>query len=90
MADSRGRLRKIRQGLSPAEWTRLGGMVAAVVYPTSGATVPVAATLDALATGDLTADPYVDMGLVAPVDAAFDRDDGIVGSDPQHDARAAR
>src|SRR6266487_1716700 len=31
MADSRGRLRKIRQGLSPAEWTRLGGMVAAVV-----------------------------------------------------------
>jgi len=31
MADPRGRLRKIRQGLSPAEWTRLGGMVAAVV-----------------------------------------------------------
>jgi nickel/cobalt transporter (NiCoT) family protein len=30
MADPRGRLRKIRQGLSPAEWTRLGGMVAAV------------------------------------------------------------
>src|ERR1700757_3768807 len=31
MADPRGRLRKIRQGLSPAEWARLGGMVAAVV-----------------------------------------------------------
>src|SRR6266699_2389197 len=31
MADPRGRLRRIRQGLSPAEWTRLGGMVAAVV-----------------------------------------------------------
>src|SRR5436189_560175 len=31
MTDPRGRLRKIRQGLSPAEWTRLGGMVAAVV-----------------------------------------------------------
>src|SRR5436305_6233013 len=31
MADPRGRLRKIRQGLSPAEWTRLGGMVAVVV-----------------------------------------------------------
>ena len=31
MADPRGLLRKIRQGLSPAEWTRLGGMVAAVV-----------------------------------------------------------
>src|SRR5712672_4366984 len=31
MADPRGRLRKIRQGLSPAERTRLGGMVAAVV-----------------------------------------------------------
>src|SRR2546430_1321982 len=31
MAEPRGRLRKIRQGLSPAEWTRLGGMVAAVV-----------------------------------------------------------
>jgi high-affinity nickel-transport protein len=31
MADPRGRLRKIRQGLSPAEWTRMGGMVAAVV-----------------------------------------------------------
>jgi len=31
MADPRGRLRKIRQGLSPAEWTRLGGMVAAVI-----------------------------------------------------------
>ena len=31
MADPRGRLRKIRQGLSPAEWTRLGAMVAAVV-----------------------------------------------------------
>src|SRR5207344_3309695 len=30
MADSPGRLRKIRQGLSPTEWTRLGGMVAAV------------------------------------------------------------
>jgi high-affinity nickel-transport protein len=30
MADPRGRLRKIREGLSPAEWTRLGGMVAAV------------------------------------------------------------
>jgi len=30
MADPRGRLRRIRQGLSPAEWTRLGGMVAAV------------------------------------------------------------
>ena len=31
MADPRGRLRKIRQGLSPAEWTRLGGMIAAVI-----------------------------------------------------------
>src|SRR6201987_856534 len=31
MADPRGRLRRIRQGLSPAEWTRMGGMVAAVV-----------------------------------------------------------
>src|SRR5690349_6774583 len=31
MADPRGRLRRIRQRLSPAEWTRLGGMVAAVV-----------------------------------------------------------
>src|SRR4249919_2703002 len=31
MADPRGRLRKIRQGLSPAEWARLGGMVGAVV-----------------------------------------------------------
>src|SRR5580692_6587405 len=31
MTDPRGRLRKIRQGLSPAEWTRLGGMVAVVV-----------------------------------------------------------
>src|SRR6201996_8584203 len=31
MADPRGRLRKIRQGLSPAEWTRMGGMIAAVV-----------------------------------------------------------
>jgi len=31
MADPRGRLRKIRQGLSPAEWTRFGGMVAAVI-----------------------------------------------------------
>jgi high-affinity nickel-transport protein len=31
MTDPRGRLRRIRQGLSPAEWTRLGGMVAAVV-----------------------------------------------------------
>ena len=31
MTDPRGRLRKIRQGLSPAEWTRFGGMVAAVV-----------------------------------------------------------
>src|SRR5439155_8072016 len=31
MADPRGRLRRIRQGLSPAEWTRLGGMAAAVV-----------------------------------------------------------
>ena len=31
MADPRGRLRKIRQGLSPAEWARFGGMVAAVV-----------------------------------------------------------
>src|SRR5690242_21536978 len=30
MADPRGRLRKIRQGLSPAEWARFGGMVAAV------------------------------------------------------------
>jgi hypothetical protein len=28
MADPCGRLRKIRQGLSPAEWTRLGGMLA--------------------------------------------------------------
>ena len=31
MADPRGRLKKIRQGLSPAEWARFGGMVAAVV-----------------------------------------------------------
>src|ERR1700750_1687238 len=31
MADPRGRLRRIRQGFSPAEWTRMGGMVAAVV-----------------------------------------------------------
>src|SRR5271156_1126722 len=31
MADPRGRLRKIRQGLSPAEWARVGGMVAVVV-----------------------------------------------------------
>src|SRR6266487_609422 len=31
MTDPRARLRRIRQGLSPAEWTRLGGMVAAVV-----------------------------------------------------------
>src|SRR6201987_531391 len=31
MTDPRGRLRKIRQGLSPAEWTRLGGLGAAVV-----------------------------------------------------------
>src|SRR2546429_5185436 len=31
MTDPRGRLRRIRQGLSPAEWTRLGGMAAAVV-----------------------------------------------------------
>jgi high-affinity nickel-transport protein len=31
MADPRGRLTKIRQGLTPAEWTRLGGMVAAVI-----------------------------------------------------------
>src|SRR6266513_2142443 len=31
VADPCGRLRRIRQGLSPAEWTRLGGMVAAVV-----------------------------------------------------------
>src|SRR5271154_5993480 len=30
MADPRGRLRKIRQGLSPAEWARVGGMVAVV------------------------------------------------------------
>src|ERR1700749_3968472 len=31
MADPRARLAKIRRGLSPAEWARLGGMVAAVV-----------------------------------------------------------
>jgi len=31
MADPRGRLKKIRQGLSPAEWARVGGMVAVVV-----------------------------------------------------------
>src|SRR5579864_8057719 len=31
MADPRGRLTKIRQGLTPAEWARLGGMVAAVI-----------------------------------------------------------
>ncbi len=31
MADPRGRLKKIRQGLSPAEWARFGGMVAVVV-----------------------------------------------------------
>src|SRR5580693_2379812 len=30
MADPRGRLKKIRQGLSPAEWARVGGMVAVV------------------------------------------------------------
>ena len=30
MADPRARLAKIRRGLSPAEWARLGGMVAAV------------------------------------------------------------
>src|ERR1700758_1050283 len=31
MADPRARLAKIRRGLSPSEWARLGGMVAAVV-----------------------------------------------------------
>jgi nickel/cobalt transporter (NiCoT) family protein len=31
MADPRGRLKKIREGLSPAEWTRLCGMVATVI-----------------------------------------------------------
>src|SRR6202041_123182 len=31
MADQRGRLTRIRQGLSPAEWARFGGMVATVV-----------------------------------------------------------
>jgi nickel/cobalt transporter (NiCoT) family protein len=31
MADPRGRLKRIRQGLSPAEWARFGGMVAAVI-----------------------------------------------------------
>jgi len=31
MADPLARLAKIRQGLSPAEWTRIGGMTAAVV-----------------------------------------------------------
>src|SRR5215469_6181462 len=31
MADPRARLAKIRRGLSPAEWARLGGMVAAVI-----------------------------------------------------------
>src|SRR5580698_9394354 len=30
MADPRGRLKKIRQGLSPSEWARVGGMVAVV------------------------------------------------------------
>ena len=30
MADPRGRLTKIRQGLTPAEWARVGGMIAAV------------------------------------------------------------
>ena len=29
--DQRGRLTKIRQGLSPAEWARVGGMTAAVI-----------------------------------------------------------
>src|ERR1700723_4501763 len=31
MADQRGPLTRIRQGLSPAEWARFGGMVATVV-----------------------------------------------------------
>ena len=31
MADQRSRLTKIRQGLTPAEWARFGGMVAAVI-----------------------------------------------------------
>src|ERR1700759_5268608 len=31
MADPLARLAKIRQGLSPAEWTRIGGMTATVV-----------------------------------------------------------
>src|SRR5271169_2232478 len=31
MPDPRARLAKIRRGLSPAEWARFGGMVAAVV-----------------------------------------------------------
>src|ERR1700743_1789912 len=44
MADPRGRLRKIRQGLSPAEWTRMGGMVAAVVgLHVAGWVMPTAA-----------------------------------------------
>src|ERR1700685_4511207 len=31
MADQRGRLTRIRQGLTPSEWTRFGGMVVTVV-----------------------------------------------------------
>jgi len=31
MADQRSRLTRIRQGLTPAEWARFGGMVATVI-----------------------------------------------------------
>src|SRR5438876_10674288 len=45
MTDPCARLRRIRQGLSPAEWTRLGGMVAAVIGLNVAGWVMLAAAL---------------------------------------------